>query len=1185
MSEEKQLTNPFSTGGGGHNFETHIQAVLAVLMLTGGFAPCLPLWPIKKIKLQGKYAGYNIDDCIVFTREPNSDREAKLLSQIKHSLSISEGSKPFGDVIKAAWHDFCNPQLFNPERDAIAVITGQLNASDVDNVVTLLDWARHSENASEFISKVQKANFSNNQKRSKLKAFRVHLRQANGSDVSEDELWRFIKSFHLLGYDLDIRAGVTLSLLQSMIAQYNPDNAQKLWLQVVEEVKSANQDAGTLTIETISPDIRDAFKRSKIRQIPVEFVKNVEKEAKTDFMLIQYSTELALTTLIGAWDESSEYDRKAVEKLSSIPYREWVEKVRDILAQPNSPLIQKNRKWKITKRFELWSTLSSRIFDEHLDRFKDIAVNVLREHDPKFELPSEERFAARVHGKVLSHSPSLRNGLAEGLALLGSHPKALTSCSLHRPEGIAALAVHEILDGSDWVIWASLNDVLPLLAEGDPNEFLKAGERILNDKDNKVFQSLFAQEGSGIGGWNYVTGILWALETLAWHQDYLARVTVLLGQLAEVDPGGNWANRPINSLTTIFLPWLPQTCASIEIRKVAVEALLKECPAIGWKLLLALLPNAHQMTSGSRKPKWREFIPNAYLEKLLSNEAKVSSKDYFQQVDIYTSLAFQHAKSDLTRLKELVYRINDLPEAAYSEILEHLSSKEILISSEADRLCLWESLTEIISKHRKFSGAKWALPETKIDNIENIANALKPSSPNLIYRRLFSQYENQLYDEKDNFEDQRRKIESQRTKAIEEILGISDISGVVDFATMVKFPLEVGRALGRVGQVHLDHYFLPIKLTVENRILKDVVVGYISSRFIINGWKWANELDMKDWTKEQKAAVLVILPFCEETWQRAQLLLGESVSLYWKQADARPYQLKEDLQEATEKLLQYQRPRAAIQCLSWMLYEKMEPPLEQTYQALLQNVTSEERANSIDEHDLTELIKWLQHNPNADRQKLYQIEWIYLELLDHYLGLAPVALEERLTTDPRFFCEVIRIVFRSEKQGNDVEEITEQRKQIATRAYDLLRNWQTPPGTKHDGSFDDSVLRTWIAEVKQSCEHSGHLKIALDQIGKVFAHYRPDPDGLWIHKSIAEMLNERDSDEMRSAFNVERFNMRGTFTWTAGEDEKKYAADYRQKADAVEKEGYFRFAASLREFAASYDRDAEREESHDPFEL
>jgi len=42
----KQLSNPFSTGGGGPTFESRVQAAFVALMLTKGVCPCLPSWPI-----------------------------------------------------------------------------------------------------------------------------------------------------------------------------------------------------------------------------------------------------------------------------------------------------------------------------------------------------------------------------------------------------------------------------------------------------------------------------------------------------------------------------------------------------------------------------------------------------------------------------------------------------------------------------------------------------------------------------------------------------------------------------------------------------------------------------------------------------------------------------------------------------------------------------------------------------------------------------------------------------------------------------------------------------------------------------------------------------------------------------------------------------------------------------------
>ena len=77
MAKKKNLSNPFSTGGGGPHFEAHVQASFVALMLTGGYAPCLPCWPIAEIKLQGKIDGFDTDDLIVVVENANNkERES-----------------------------------------------------------------------------------------------------------------------------------------------------------------------------------------------------------------------------------------------------------------------------------------------------------------------------------------------------------------------------------------------------------------------------------------------------------------------------------------------------------------------------------------------------------------------------------------------------------------------------------------------------------------------------------------------------------------------------------------------------------------------------------------------------------------------------------------------------------------------------------------------------------------------------------------------------------------------------------------------------------------------------------------------------------------------------------------------------------------------------------------------------
>ncbi|KKG36017.1 ATP-binding protein [Methanosarcina mazei] len=257
---KKEQSNPYSTGSGGANFETHVQAAFAVLMLTGRIAPCLPPWPIKKIILQGLYAGFETDDFIVIAKDSQTNREAKLLAQIKHTISITKSDETFGEVIKAAWNDFNNPEIFSPETDSFALITGPLTATDTNSVRPLLEWARHSENEKEFLVKVYKEGFSSDTKRDKLDAFRTHLQNANkGELLSDQQLWKFLKRFYLLGYDFDSETSSAVTLLQSLIAQSSTGDPLSIWAKLVNEVKFVNQDAGTLSLDTLPKEILQSF--------------------------------------------------------------------------------------------------------------------------------------------------------------------------------------------------------------------------------------------------------------------------------------------------------------------------------------------------------------------------------------------------------------------------------------------------------------------------------------------------------------------------------------------------------------------------------------------------------------------------------------------------------------------------------------------------------------------------------------------------------------------------------------------------------------------------------------------------------------------------------------------------------------------------------------------------------------
>ena len=319
MSKQTKITsNPFSSGGGGTNFELKVQTSFALLMLTGGLVPCLPIRSIHKIKLQGHFNGYNTDDMIVYTANPNNSNPCKLLAQIKHRFSFTAGSEECKDVLAGAWNDFQDKNIFTQDNDAIAIITGPLSKTDINSIRPTLERARATENASEFFLQMNLAKFTSETARTKLKIIRDHIDNANGTHVSDDEIWFFLRHLHLLGYDLDIKSGVIQVLFHSMIRLHTDENAAGVWGQVLQEVMNANQNAGTLSRSNFPSDLLSLFEKPSIQKIPESLARNIAPTSSAigHSILPEHFDATTLATILGAWSDRKSGDKAAIEQLA-----------------------------------------------------------------------------------------------------------------------------------------------------------------------------------------------------------------------------------------------------------------------------------------------------------------------------------------------------------------------------------------------------------------------------------------------------------------------------------------------------------------------------------------------------------------------------------------------------------------------------------------------------------------------------------------------------------------------------------------------------------------------------------------------------------------------------------------------------------------------------------------------------
>lgn len=393
--------------------------------------------------------------------------------------------------------------------------------------------------------------------------------------------------------------------------------------------------------------------------------------------LPEIARSLLPALLAGRWDDRSASDQEAIARLAGCNYSA----VREILIswnqKPDPPVRLVDHTWMVAAREDAWLLLARYLTDDVLERFEAVVLDVLGELDPQFELPVSERWLANIHGKMPKHSVYLRGGLAETLALMAS---LSDQCPLSTKSGQewANSIVRRIFDrATDWQLWASLSQFLPLLAEATPEVFLETVEHDLSATSPSLI-NLFTDVEDDFMQSSPHTGLLWALEVLAWLPEYLGQSAILLAKLARMDPGGKLTNRPINSLQRIFLTWHPCTTTSLERRLSILDVIRCREPRVAWDLVTNILPDAHAVAFPTDKPEYRNWLPE--------EEISIPFAEIFKASTEVVHRLLEDVGTDGDRWHTVIELLDDLPENDFYAITENLLSMDLEAIPQRDRL-------------------------------------------------------------------------------------------------------------------------------------------------------------------------------------------------------------------------------------------------------------------------------------------------------------------------------------------------------------------------------------------------------------------------------------------------------------------------------------------------------------------
>ncbi len=387
----------------------------------------------------------------------------------------------------------------------------------------------------------------------------------------------------------------------------------------------------------------------------------------------------------------------------------------------------------LSSREDTWYLLGGSLSEVHIKRFALLALLVLDEDNPAFELAPDNRWLANLYGKTNSLSGELRRSLIETLALMATYPTAeKPDIGIDFKGTVRSVLEQALPRHASWQRWATFGHNLTTIAEADPELFISRAEEDLGSGDAEL-PKLFQDKSHSIFGGAIHSDLLWALEGMAWSPEYLLRVAVVLAKLAARDPGGTYSNRPSNSLKEIFRLWLWHTNASVDERIRALFSVVEVEPEVGWKLISDLLPSGMpDFSHNSHMPRWRPWADGWSRERL---QPQVS-----QYLIAVANLTIQLAGSDSRRWSQVLDGMLRFNKEIADKVIAALDTVRVTEGDREATFSLWDVLRELVAKHERYPEARWVLPKEVRDRIAAVRDRLEPSDPVLRHQWLFGKH-------------------------------------------------------------------------------------------------------------------------------------------------------------------------------------------------------------------------------------------------------------------------------------------------------------------------------------------------------------------------------------------------------------------------------------------------------------
>jgi addiction module HigA family antidote len=879
--------------------------------------------------------------------------------------------------------------------------------------------------------------------------------------------------------------------------------------------------------------------------------------------------------LIGAWHADLEADCEIVSGVANRKYEAIEDEVARLLSYDDSPVWSAGSYRGVASKIDALFAIARMITPADIDRFFDAAKNVLSESDPSLELPEEKRWAAALYGKKRDHSGALRDGICETLVILSVHGNNLFQSRLGIDvEGRVGGLVRKLLTPLTLENLLSQDKNLPGYAEAAPDVFLEIIEKDLRSNNPIVFRLLKPVAPGSIFAWPSRTGLLWALECLAWKPQNLPRIATILAQLSRLKIDDNWANKPGASLQAIFSSWVPQTAASVEQRCKALELITKKFPAAVWEICIEQIKPGPRIGHYNYRPRWRSDASGA--------GQVVTNKELFDFTRKVRELVIAWPSHDEKTLGVLVECLLGMPEedqAKVWDLIDEWSPK----AEENVKAALREHIRRFVFTRR---GRLRTLGEATRNCARRAYDNLRPHDPVVRNAWLFAdrwvrEWADEIEEEDSDYRKREEQVDRLRSEALTEIWNERGFEGFKEL-------LAVSNAAGTVG-----HYATLCVTSAELQV--DFIQRCLSldgdlrskAERCLNGFLFAIGDDLRNGVllaatnklpAQERKRLFLCAPFQESTWRLLDRFGKRNRAGYWKAVLPNwGRHTPAGLIELIDRLLEARRPRAAFLAVQ-MDFKDIETSRLKRLLREVATVNEEPSAHyEIDSYCISEALNSLDGRAGVTREEMAQLEFLFIGVLDHGEHGIP-NLEHQISQSPVLFFWAVALAYKRSDEAEDppgwLIENSEHRAAVALAAYRLLDQMRMIPGADETGRIDAEALAAWLSEVRSLCSEYSRADIGDQCLGQLLAKAPEGENGMWPCEAVCEAMEGIAAPEIGEGFHIGVRNSRG-FHWRGegGAQERESAAKYRAWAERLHFE-YPYVGGIVESIAASYDREA-----------